>query len=134
MYGEITGFSSVLRDREYGGEPTGLKTQISKKWQSASTRQNYEAGYGGATTWATFNLFVRLPPRSHWSGDFAVAYNRYGGVPSFSHAQLSITGYTDAWTWHEAALASLGENICFDPLGTHTRAQPSLVRPGQVRS
>ena len=70
MYGEITGFASVLRDREHGGEPTGLKTQISKKWQSATYRQNYEAGYGGATTWGTVNVFLRLPPKSYWAGGF----------------------------------------------------------------
>ena len=63
MYAEVTGFASVLRDREYGGEPTGLKTQISKSGRAPDTPE-FEAGYGGATTWATFNLFVRLP-RSH---------------------------------------------------------------------
>ena len=89
LLGEITGFAAVLRDK--AGEPTGIKTQISKKWQSVSTRQNYEAGYGGAlVTWGTFNVLMRLPAKSYWSGDFAIAYNKYGGVASYSHAQLTI--------------------------------------------
>ena len=45
-------------------------------------------------------------------------------MPSFSHAQLSITGYTDAWTWHEAALASLGE-ISASTRSACTRARRS---------
>ena len=89
LLGEITGFAAVLRDK--AGEPTGIKTQISKKWQSVSTRQNYEAGYGGGdVTWGTFNVLMRLPAKSYWSGDFAIAYNKYGGVASYSHAQLTI--------------------------------------------
>jgi len=35
----------------------------------------------------------------------------------------------DKWLWEQAALGSGGENICFDPLGTHTRAFITDIRP-----
>ena len=50
-------------------------------------------------------------------------------VAAFSHAQLSIVGYSDRWLWEQAAIGTGGENICFDPLGTHTRAMITDVRP-----
>ena len=31
--------------------------------------------------------------------------------------------------WEQAAIGTGGENICFDPLGTHTRAMITDVRP-----
>ena len=37
--------------------------------------------------------------------------------------------YSDKWLWEEAALGTGGENICFDPLGSHTRAFITDVRP-----
>ena len=36
---------------------------------------------------------------------------------------------TDTWLWEQAALGTGGENICFDPLGAHTRAFITDVRP-----
>jgi hypothetical protein len=124
---EITGISVILRDHR--GQPTGVKMQISKKWASTIYRQNYEADYGGESTyWFSVNLILRIPAYSYFEGDFGFVYNRYGNVPSYSHNQLSITGYSDTWTWHENSLASLGENMCFDVLGIHTRAQITDVR------
>ena len=38
-------------------------------------------------------------------------------------------GYSDKWLWEQAALGTGGENICFDPLGTHTRAFITDMRP-----
>ena len=35
---------------------------------------------------------------------------------------------SDKWLWEEAALGTGGENICFDPLGLHTRAMVTDVR------
>jgi len=37
--------------------------------------------------------------------------------------------YSNRWLWEEAALGTGGENICFDPLGSHTRAFITDVRP-----
>ena len=38
-------------------------------------------------------------------------------------------GYSDKWLWEQAALGTGGENICFDPLGSHTRAFITDLRP-----
>ena len=59
----------------------------------------------------------------------ALVYENFGGVPAFSHAQLSLVGYARGWLWEEAALGTGGENICFDPLGALTRATITDVRP-----
>ncbi|CAN0018214.1 unnamed protein product, partial [Heterosigma akashiwo] len=121
---EITGLSVVLFDDE--GNPTGVPLQISKNWHTGSTAA-YWAGYNGY--WWTVNLMLRLPPGASFSGQLGFSYQEYGGVPAFSHAQLSIVGYSDQWQWEESALGSGGENLCLDPLGSHTRAAITDVRP-----
>ena len=122
---EITGFSAVLLDGT-DGYPTGIPLQISKNWHSGSTVADW-GGYDG--NWWTINSYTRLPPLSTHTVVLKIFYQTYGNVPAFSHAQLSIVGYSDAWLWEEAALYSGGESICFDPLGTHTRAFVTDVRP-----
>jgi hypothetical protein len=73
---------------------------------------------------------LRLPAETTVpSLSLGVSYEMYGGLRAFSHAQLSIVGYSDKWLWEEAALGTGGENICFDPLGSHTRAFITDVRP-----
>ena len=44
--------------------------------------------------------------------------------------RISLTRRADSdkWLWEEAALGTGGENICFDPLGLHTRAMVTDVR------
>ena len=74
-------------------------------------------------------MLLRLPPNSSIALSLALSYERYGGVPAWSHAQLSIVGYSDKWLWEQAALGTGGENICFDPLGTHTRSFITDLRP-----
>jgi len=71
---------------------------------------------------------IRIPANSQFVGYLSFIYNRYGNVPSYSANQLSITGYSDGWVWYETALASLGENLCFDVLGIHARAQITDIR------
>jgi len=73
--------------------------------------------------WWTMSYLLRIPANSDFTGYVTLVYNEYGNVASFSAAQLSLIGYTDAWTWLQQALGSLGENICFDTLGIHARAQ-----------
>jgi hypothetical protein len=127
---EITGLSALVRDAN--GHPIGLPMQISKKWDEVTYKQVYEARYevltGGGNNWWTINMVLRLPPSTTTTLDFAIVYNKYGGVPSFSAAQLSLIGYTDSWVWHETSLGSLGENICFDVIGAHARGQITDVR------
>ena len=87
----------------------------------------YWAGFDGY--WWTASVLLRLPPNSSIALSLALSYEKYGGVPAWSHAQLSIVGYSDKWLWEQAALGTGGENICFDPLGTHTRAFITDIRP-----
>ena len=70
-----------------------------------------------------------MPPNSTISLSLALNYERYGGLAAWSHAQLSIVGYSDKWLWEQAALGTGGENFVMDPLGTHTRAFITDVRP-----
>ena len=53
----------------------------------------YWAGYDGY--WWTGNTLLRLPADSHVDLTLVINYERYGGVAAFSHAQLSIVGYSD---------------------------------------
>ena len=120
---EITGFSAQLFSN---GMPTGIPCQISKNWHSGNTDAEW-AGFDG--TWWAVNCLLRLPPNTKMKLSLGINYEKYGGVNAFSHAQLSIVGYSDKWLWEEAALGTSGENICFDPLGSHTRAFITDVRP-----
>ena len=120
---EITGLNVQLLDTATR-QPTGIPIQLSKNWHAG---QGFWADYGGY--WWTANALLNLPPGTTLSLTLAINYERYGGVPAWSHAQLSIVGYSDMWLWEQAALGSGGENICFDPLGSHTRAFITDVRP-----
>ena len=122
---EITGLSMQIWETS-SLQPTGLAVQISKNWHTGST-DAYWAGFDGY--WWTASVLLRLPPNSSIALSLALSYEKYGGVPAWSHAQLSIVGYSDKWLWEQAALGTGGENICFDPLGTHTRAFITDMRP-----
>jgi len=122
---EITGLSAQLWDKTTS-QATGIPVQISKNWHTGS-KVAYWAGYDGY--WWTVSALLRLPPNTTIPLSLAMNYERYGGVAAFSHAQLSIVGYSDTWLWEEAALGTGGENICFDPLGIHTRAFITDMRP-----
>jgi len=87
---EITGLSTQLWETSTL-QPTGLPVQISKNWHVGSTAA-YWAGFDGY--WWTANSLLRLPPNSTIALSLALNYERYGGVPAWSHAQLSIVGYS----------------------------------------
>ena len=123
---EITGLSAQLWAGTTFKQATGIPCHISKNWHSG-TDDAYWAGFDGY--WWTVNCFLRIPADSKIDLSLAVNYEKYGTVSAFSHAQLSIVGYSDKWLWEQAALGTGGENICFDPLGTHTRAMITDVRP-----
>ena len=105
---EITGLSVQIWETSTG-QPTGLAAQISKNWHRGST-DAYWAGFDGF--WWTASMLLRLPPNSSIALSLALSYEQYGGVPAWSHAQLSIVGYSDKWLWEQAALGTGGENIC----------------------
>ena len=97
----ITGLCPLLCDKS--GRPNGLPVQLSKNWHKGS----YFMGYT--------RLPVK-PGRSEYL--FRIVYGFYGTLPSASHAQLSIVGYTrsDAGNgrWDQLAIGSWGETFCFD--------------------
>ena len=86
---EITGLSVQIWETS-SLQPTGLAAQISKNWHKGSTKA-YWAGFDGY--WWTANMLLRLPPNSSIALSLALSYELYGGVPAWSHAQLSIVGY-----------------------------------------
>lgn len=122
---EITGISAQIWETA-SQQASGIPSQISKNWHVGSSVA-YWAGYDGY--WWTVNAFIRVPPDSSINLTLALNYETYGGVPAFSHAQLSIEGYSNRWLWEEASLGAGGENICFDPLGSHTQATITDIRP-----
>eukprot|EP00931_Biecheleriopsis_adriatica_P092531 TRINITY_DN66338_c0_g1_i1.p1 TRINITY_DN66338_c0_g1~~TRINITY_DN66338_c0_g1_i1.p1 ORF type:complete len:1036 (+),score=58.33 TRINITY_DN66338_c0_g1_i1:240-3347(+) len=122
---EITGLTAQIWDAVLK-QPSGIPVQMSKNWHTGST-EGYWAGFDGY--WWTANSFLRLPANSSIYISLALNYEWYGGISAFSHAQLSIVGYSSKWLWEEAALGSSGENICLDPLGSHTQATITDVRP-----
>ena len=81
----------------------GLAVQISKNWHTGST-EAYWAGFDGY--WWAASLLLRLPPNSTIALSLALSYEKYGGIPAWSHAQLSIVGYSDKWLWEQAALGA----------------------------
>ena len=86
---EITGLSVQIWETS-SLQPTGLAAQISKNWHTGSTNA-YWAGFDGY--WWTASVLLRLPPNSSIALSLALSYEQYGGVPAWSHAQLSIVGY-----------------------------------------
>lgn len=104
----ITGMSPVLRDAD--GHPTGIPVQISKNWHRLPDRPMRHQG-----PWFRGAALLPLPPGGTWTGELAIAYARWGGVPAASHAQLSLVGWGGNQRWDQAAIGSFGESICYDP-------------------
>jgi len=115
----------MLRDGQ--GQPTGLPVQISKNWhRKPDKRLLYEGPwFHGAT-------MLRLEPHEHWSGEFDLAYARWGGVPAAAHAQLCLIGWGTNQLWEQAAIGSWGESICYDPDVNLNRSMIDDVRPLMV--
>jgi hypothetical protein len=96
----ITGLCPILCDRE--GRPTGIPVQLSKNWHH-STMGSYLMAYA-------------LLPAAAGKQEYRlrIVYGFYGGVPSASHAQLSLVGYGGNGRWDQLAIGCWGETICFD--------------------
>jgi len=98
----ITGLCPVLCDE--AGAPTGIPVQLSKNWH------NQEMG-------AYLMAYVKLPVEAGASTTYTlrIAYGFYGQLPSASHAQLSLVGYSNSnGRWDQLAIGCWGETICFD--------------------
>lgn len=122
-YLPITGFTPFLADEE--GRPTGIPVQISKNWHQRPEKGNLR--HQGP--WFHGCTIVRLPPHSHRTLTFSMAYARYGGVFAASHAQLSLIGWGHNQFWDQAAIGSFGESICFEPGRVQRRCFIDDMRP-----
>jgi hypothetical protein len=122
----LTGISAILRDME--GNPTGIPVQLSKNWHNEP-----EGGvYGGA--WFHGISQMRLPAGGTVDLELTLAYGHWGGVPAASHAQLSLIGWGNNQLWHQAAIGSFGESICFEPEQAQANCTITDVRPLMVKS
>ena len=64
------------------GSPSGLPVQISKNWHE-----------GGAKSWLSVSTVCTVAPNSTAALTLRVAFAHWGGLPSVSHAQLSLIGW-----------------------------------------
>jgi hypothetical protein len=99
----ITGLCPVLCDKE--GRPTGIPVQLSKNWHYKPT---------GAYLMAYSSLPAK-PGRAEYL--LRIVYGFYGTLPSASHAQLSLIGYTGKGgngRWDQLAIGCWGETFCLD--------------------
>ena len=119
----ITGFTPMICDAE--GRPTGHLLQISKNWH-----QRPEKGHlPHEGTWFHGCLWLRVPAKSMRDFTLQMVYARYGGVCAASHAQLSLIGWGHNQLWHQVAVGSFGESICFEPGRVQRRCFITDVRP-----
>ena len=121
----ITGMCPMLRDAE--GNPTGIPVQISKNWHRLPDRRFLYEG-----PWFHGVTIITVPPGETWNGELTIAYARWGGVPSASHAQLCLIGWGTNQLWDQAAIGSWGESICYDPDVNLNRSMIDDIRPLMV--
>ncbi len=122
----LTGISAILRDTE--GNPTGIPVQLSKNWHNEP-----EGGvYGNA--WFHGISQMRVPAGGTVELELTLAYGHWGGLPAASHAQLSLIGWGSNQLWHQAALGSWGESICYEPEQAQADCTITDVRPAMVKA
>jgi len=122
----ITGISAVLRDSD--GKPTGIPVQLSKNWHNDAEGGVY------AGTWFHGLTQIRLPAKTTLDLELVIAYGHWGGIPSASHAQLSLIGWGSNQRWEQSALGSWGESICYEPSQAQAQCTITDVRPAMVTS
>ena len=122
----ITGISAVLRDAQ--GRPTGIPVQLSKNWHN-HPEKGVHAG-----TWFHGFTQVRLPGRAEAELELSLVHGHWGGLPTASHAQLSLVGWGSNQQWDQAALGAWGESICFEPDQAQAACSVTDVRPLMVRA
>jgi hypothetical protein len=110
------------------GRPSGIPVQLSKNWHNlgAGKRTVHDG------TWLSVSTVVMLPPNSAIDLQLVLSFAHWGGVPAASHAQLSLIGWGGNGLWHEAAIGSFGEQICYDPARQRRGSTITDTRPLQV--
>jgi Concanavalin A-like lectin/glucanases superfamily len=122
----LTGISAILRDMD--GNPTGIPVQLSKNWHN-------EAGAGVyAGSWFHGISQMRVPAGGTVELELTLAYGHWGGLPAASHSQLSLIGWGSNQLWHQSALGSWGESICYEPEQAQANCTITDVRPAMVKA
>ena len=106
------------------GRPSGIPIQVSKNWHKLEYTRTVHDG-----TWLSLSTVLTLPAGFDSHLTLTIAFGNWGGVPSASHAQLSLIGWGSNGIWHEAALGSNGEQICFEPGRQQRRSAITDTRP-----
>ena len=85
------------------GQPTGIPVQLSKNWHDKAMGSYLMA-------------YAMLPTEKSTTYLLRVTYGYYGTLPSASHAQLCLLGWSGGGhgRWDQMAIGSWGETICFD--------------------
>jgi hypothetical protein len=122
----ITGISAILRDMK--GNPTGIPVQLSKNWHTEPEGGVYR------NAWFHGISQMRLPAGASVELELTLAYGHWGGVPAASHAQLSLIGWGSNQLWHQTALGSWGESICYEPDQAQANCTITDVRPMMVKA
>ncbi len=98
-----TGLCPILCHKD--GRPTGIPVQLSKNWHY-KPMGDYLMAYASLPA---------KPGRTEYL--LRVAYGFYGALPSASHAQLSLVGYSGKGgngRWDQLAIGCWGETFCLD--------------------
>ena len=98
-----TGLCPILCHKD--GRPTGIPVQLSKNWHY-QPMGDYLMAYASLPA---------KPGRTEYL--LRVAYGFYGALPSASHAQLSLVGYSGKGgngRWDQLAIGCWGETFCLD--------------------
>jgi hypothetical protein len=122
----LTGISAILRDMD--GNPTGIPVQLSKNWHNEAVAGVY------AGSWFHGISQMRIPAGSTVELELTIAYGHWGGLPAASHAQLSLIGWGSNQLWHQSALGSWGESICYEPDQAQGHCTITDVRPAMVKA
>jgi len=98
-----TGCCPILCDENY--IPTGIPVQLSKNWHEKSLRN-----YG------RFYCFLPAKGNGEWTTYYMrIVYGFYGTLPSASHSNLSLVGYSNhGGRWEQLAIGCWGETYCMD--------------------
>ncbi len=115
----IVGFSSLLADPDTG-DPLGFPIQLSKNWHVPRW-------------WTNAITVLQIPPNTEVRFEYLRPNAVWAGVPSVSHAQLSLIGWGGYGQWDQVAVGNFGEQICYDPYLNLRRSFVNDIRPFLVR-
>jgi hypothetical protein len=131
----LAGVTCFLRDLD--GNPLGIPVQLSKNWHNATSDKWAGPWFHGLT-------MLTVPPNTTVQFEAFLVGQNYAGVPSASHAQLSLVGWNgsslDNQQWDESAIGCWGENLVYDPdsalasaIGTDSRPMLLLNSSGEEK-